>query len=190
MGDKDKASCFIRFTIVVRSYLLPSFVHLFIYQLMKLSCVLEVLASSKAAKLHNNSPCLWGAFSLVQKTSKKSNQQNKNLSGKTEMSTESHGNAKGTTLGRAESIKKWIEIGWIQGAKRDEREEKGRITEFQSEQTTFTKTLKLWDDKFKEGLGKEGWYDLRAERLGWGHDVGLRCYPAHEQWGQLRTVCT
>lgn len=58
MRDKDKASCFIHFIIVVRSCLLPSFVHSFIYQSMSISCVGGVLASFKGAKLHKDSPCL------------------------------------------------------------------------------------------------------------------------------------
>lgn len=58
MGDKHKAGCFIHFIIVVRSCPLPSFVHSFIYQLMSISCVLGVQASSQNAKLHKNSPRL------------------------------------------------------------------------------------------------------------------------------------
>lgn len=67
MGDKCKVVFFIQFIIVVRSCLLPSFVHSPIYQLMSIYYVLGVLASWKDAKSHKTSLCFSVAFTLVRK---------------------------------------------------------------------------------------------------------------------------
>lgn len=83
-------------------------------------------------------------------------------------------------------------MGLIWGAKVDKGEEKGRMIEFQLEQTLFASQPAVRQDKFKEGLRKEGCRE--AGLAPWCGAATVFCTQAvgatEDGWGQERSFIT